>query len=238
MQEELAALQNRLDFLETFNDIQAQQAEIRRLEQEIIQLTNELDPLYRKRDSTLPTQKQEILQRINAITGQINSLEQQIATKEEEKEAYILTIENDTLKTLRQEKTEIEERIQNLERALNRLLNGHISQPQESDYVYSDSNTQNYILEDYNGLFTYKYTDLYANSFDLIAGQTLVDYPCRQFIGGEMDRNILNDIVDIRTELLDVLQIHADLKQIEDIYTWADASAFDIKSMTYEEFNN
>lgn len=238
LQEELVTLQNRLDFLETFNDIQAQQAEIRRLEQEIVQLTNELDPLYRKRDSTLPTQKQEILQRINAITGQINSLEQQIATKEEEKEAYILTIENDTLKTLRQEKTEIEKRIQNLERTLNRLLNGNIPQPQESDYVYSDGNTQNYILEDYNGLFTYKYTDLYANSFDLIAGQTLVDYPCRQFIGGEMDRNILNDIVDTRTELLDVLQIHADLKQIEDIYTWADASAFDIKSMTYEEFNN
>lgn len=238
LQEQLVALQNRLDFLETFNDIQVQQVTIRALEQEIVQLISELDPLYRKRDNTLPAQKQEILQRINSITDQINSLEQQVTTKEEEKEAYILTIENDTLKTLRREKAEIEERIQNLERTLNRLLNGYISQPQESDYVYSDGNTQNYILEDYNGLFTYKYIDLYANSFDLIAGQTLVDYPCRQFIGGEMDRNILNDIVDTRTELLDVLQIHADLKQIEDIYTWADASAFDIKSMTYEDFNN
>ena len=35
-----------------------------------------------------------------------------------------------------------------------------------------------------------------------------------------------------------VLQIQADLKQIEDIYTWADAAAFESMSMSYEDFNN
>lgn len=106
------------------------------------------------------------------------------------------------------------------------------------DIANSPAYDYNYILNDYEGLFTYKYTDMYANSFDLITGQKLIDVPCKQFIGEKMDNNILNELVDVRTELLGVLQIQADLKQIEDIYTWADAAAFESMSMSYEDFNN
>lgn len=99
-------------------------------------------------------------------------------------------------------------------------------------------NAQNYILDDYAGLFTYKYRDMYANSFDLISGQGLVDVPCHQIIGAKMDENVLDEIIDTRTELLNVLQIQADLKQLEDIYTWEDIPSFEEMTMEYDQFNN
>ena len=85
---------------------------------------------------------------------------------------------------------------------------------------FNRSYDKNRILNDYDGTFTYEYIDEYTNSFDLIANQTLVDYPCRQFVDVDEDKNIIDEITDVRTELINVLQISAELKQVEDIYTW------------------
>ena len=97
-----------------------------------------------------------------------------------------------------------------------------VPEPIKENYIYSNWGNENYILNDFDGIFTYKYVDTYSNDFDLIQGQTLVDYPCRQFIGEETNKNIYHNIVDERTELIGILQLEAELKQVEDIYTWAD----------------
>jgi len=102
-----------------------------------------------------------------------------------------------------------------------------------------ESTSSNYILEDYNGLFTYKYTDMYANSFDLIVGQKLIDVPCKQFIGGDISSNVLDEITDTKTELINVLSIQAELKQVENIYTWNDGAIPDLKRpIPPDEFND
>ena len=189
-------------------------------------------------------QKENVLQQIDDINNQIAILTDEILAIQEEidlikkeKEEYINSLHIEELEELMAQKEDLYLEIYYLSTEIATLQDSIGVEPTKEEFIYADDEGQNYILDDFTGLFSYKYTDLYANSFDLITGQKLVDYPCRQFIGANMDTNILNEIVDVRTELLNILQIQADLKQIEDIYTWSDVASFDEIVLDHTNFN-
>ena len=96
-----------------------------------------------------------------------------------------------------------------------------IVEPDKSDY-FGEGNVENGILNDYEGVFTYSYTDDYRNSFDAITGQSLIDMPCKQINSFDTQHNVIKDLTDIRTEIMDVLQVQSEIKQVENIYIYPD----------------
>ena len=124
-------------------------------------------------------------------------------------------------------------------RKLNELpepMSEDIVNPKEEDYYYYVSND---IMNDSEGIFTYSYKDTYANDFDLIAGQSLEDVPLKQFNGRNVTDNLVNQIIDTKTELVDVLRLQVELKEIEDIYAYQNTIAPSIgTAISKQDFNN
>lgn len=110
-----------------------------------------------------------------------------------------------------------------------------IVMPEVQDYYYYVNNN---ILNDSEGIFTYSYKDIYANSFDLIAGQSLEDVPLRQFNGRNVEENLINEIVDTKTELINVLRLQVELKEVQDIYTFKDTTVTLGERVSKEQFND
>ena len=187
-------------------------------------------------DEELQAARERLTASINTLKTEIQTLEAEIQTLNilltqlrADLDAYAAAIEQKMeadrdakLADLRQQKLEAENAIAELTLRLKELKNQLTNyirdqEPDKRSYLYGDT-WENEILNDYDGLFTYSYIDEYSNTFDMITGQSLVDVPCYQINSYDSAENVVNKLIDVRTELMNILQIHGELKQVENIY--------------------
>ncbi len=163
------------------------------------------------------------------VDEQLETAQENLKTLLAQIEEELLRLRDDGLESLTQQKDEIEAELNSLILALKTAKNQLVlyimnEEPDKKNYLYGNS-WDNDILNDYNGMFTYSYVDNYNNTFDLIIGQSLLDVPCKQFNSDDTAKNIVSDLTDARTELMNILQIQAELKQVENIYLFDDADS-------------
>lgn len=194
-------------------------------------ILNDFENERTKAIDAITNEMETILKEIAALTKTINDLNGKIEIKTAEVEAAENAInqslinslnENVTLEKLQQEKEALEnlisEKAIELKNKKNELTIYMMNEePDKRSYLHGNT-WDNDILNDYEGVFTYSYIDRFSNSFDLITGQALLDVPCRQFNSSDTSANVVKDLIDTRTEIMNILQIQAELKQIENIY--------------------
>lgn len=191
----------------------------------------------------IDNEKQEIQQQIIALKTQLREkqtlkdtfdsileqAQQELTVLLAQIEEELLRLRDEGLDALTAQKEVIETKLNELILSLKEAKNDLTlyimnEEPDKRNYLYGNT-WDNDILNDYNGMFTYSYVDNYNNTFDLIIGQSLLDVPCRQFNSDDTAKNIVKDLTDSRTELMNILQIQAELKQVENIYLFDDSAS-------------
>lgn len=71
--------------------------------------------------------------------------------------------------------------------------------------------------QDLTGNIYLGYWDNYNSFTDLVLDTQLIEYPCRQFYGKDKDINIISDLEDVRTSLVDIYNLHFHKKNVQDI---------------------
>ena len=71
--------------------------------------------------------------------------------------------------------------------------------------------------QDLTGNIYLSYWDNYNSFTDLILDTQLIEYPCRQFYGKDKDIDIISDLEDVRTSLVDIYNLHFHKKNVQDI---------------------
>lgn len=182
---------------------------------------------------------EELQGRINEIIEQKEQVDANLAIEQEiynqavnAIETRLIEIKNAGLEELRQQRADIEKDLNDaiieLRRCKNQLTNYmNNEEPDRRNYLYGDS-WDNDILNDYDGLFTYSYIDNYNNTFDAVIGQNLLDVPCKQYNSFDTTQNAVDYLSDSRTEIMNILQIQSELKQVENIYLLSDVRAEEV----------
>lgn len=190
------------------------EAEKARIQGEIDVLMDENgDGLIKDLETAIANREAEILAATNAVKQARNAINSATADALDD---------NEDLNKKQERKEKLEQQISAKSDQIKRLKNQleiYIMNEKPDKRSYLHGNTwDNEILNDYEGVFTYSYIDKYSNSFDLITGQSLLDVPCYQINSADSTQDMIAGLSDTRKEVMNILQLQAELKQVENIY--------------------